>query len=251
MSDEVSASTEREGRGAERPLVSALIHVHNGARFLPDSIGSVFAQDYAPIELIVIENGSTDGSLEVARRLAPDADVSGHPQLPLADGRNQALSRASGEWISFLDADDSWPVGRTSALIEATGAAPGVKLVFGDLETFRCPLQGPAEHRKLPEPELKRALLPSSSMVHRDVFAATGPFDRDYGLAEWGEWLMRVRSHHFVERRIDEMTLRRRLHTQSLTFCNPHDHRDYARAMLKGLRERREAAAEAESERRR
>ena len=132
-----------------RPLVSAVMALQNGARFLDDSIGSILSQDYEPIELIVIESASSDGSFERARELAPRAGISSYPATEPGPARNLGLERASGELIAFCDADDVWVPGRITAMVDALRSSPEAGLVFGQLETFQCPQLSGDERARL------------------------------------------------------------------------------------------------------
>src|SRR5918992_3658533 len=89
-----------------RQLISVMIGVYNTERYLAEAIESVFAQTYRPLELIVVDDGSTDASGEVARSYADRLHY--HRQENAGNGaaRNRAVELASGELFAFLDADD-------------------------------------------------------------------------------------------------------------------------------------------------
>ena len=90
------------------PLVSVIIPVYNGQAYLRPTLKSVFAQDYRPLEVIAVDDGSIDRSAEIIRSF-PEVvylyqDNRGH-----AAARNAGISAANGEFLAFLDADDLWP----------------------------------------------------------------------------------------------------------------------------------------------
>jgi glycosyltransferase involved in cell wall biosynthesis len=218
--------------------------LQNGARFLGDSIGSILSQDYEPIELIVIESASSDGSFERARELAPRADISSYPATEPGPARNLGLERASGELIAFCDADDVWVPGRITAMVEALRSSPEAGLVFGQLETFKCPQLSEDERARLPAPGGPMAASISGTVMgRREIFDEAGPF-ADAGLAEFGEWLVRARHTSWTEIRIENLVLRRRLHTASFTFTNPQRHSEYLQAAEGAIRRRRASAAD-------
>ncbi len=107
-------------------LISIVMPCYNAAPYVEEAIGSVFRQSYPHVELIVVDDGSTDGSIEILQHLA-----AAHPDRisliyqnragPFV-ARNQALAHANGNYIAFLDADDTW---HTDAL----------RLLHGALET--------------------------------------------------------------------------------------------------------------------
>jgi glycosyltransferase involved in cell wall biosynthesis len=96
---------------ALRPLVSTIVPVHNGAATLARALESVLAQGDAPVELLVVDDGSTDASAAVAQRF-PEVRLLGQPQKGPAAARNAGIRAAAGELLAFNDADDSCPCPR-------------------------------------------------------------------------------------------------------------------------------------------
>lgn len=94
---------------ASEPLVSVIVPVYNVERYLEECVSSLVAQTYGNIEIILVDDGSTDGSDALCDRLAgtdPRIRVLHKPNGGLSDARNHGLREASGEWISFVDSDD-------------------------------------------------------------------------------------------------------------------------------------------------
>lgn len=99
-------------KSSESPLVSIIMPVYNSQQFLEESIRSVLAQAYTNWELLVVDNGSTDNSREIAREFA-EADprvrtLVKDDEQGVAPARRHAIDNAQGEWIAFLDSDDLW-----------------------------------------------------------------------------------------------------------------------------------------------
>lgn len=88
--------------------ISVIIPNHNYARYLDQAIESVLIQNYKNLELIVVNNGSTDDSLEVLEKYGDKILLINQPNLGQSGARNSGLSLATGELIAFLDADDFW-----------------------------------------------------------------------------------------------------------------------------------------------
>ncbi|MGY8681581.1 glycosyltransferase family A protein [Bradyrhizobium sp. UFLA05-153] len=120
------------------PKVSCIIIVYNGEQFLGEAIESVLAQSFADWELLIVDDGSTDSSREIARRFAqtyPDIIRS----LRHADGRNHGmsatrnlgLSHARGDYVAFLDADDVWLPNKLTAQVAILDARPSVGATYG------------------------------------------------------------------------------------------------------------------------
>jgi len=120
------------------PLVSVVAIFLNGERFLDEAIQSVIAQTYPHWELLLIDDGSTDGSSALARRWAEREphrvrylEHPGHRNHGMSASRNLGLHHARGEYLALLDADDVWLPGKLARQVEILEAHPGVGLLFG------------------------------------------------------------------------------------------------------------------------
>lgn len=127
-----------QGMATELPIVTALVPVYNGERFLAEALDSALAQTLPSIEIVVVDDGSTDTSGAIADRYA-----TAHPRrvrvihqanqgLPLA--RNAAIEAARGRYLALLDADDVWLPGHLAACVDVLERDPMVGLVHADAE---------------------------------------------------------------------------------------------------------------------
>lgn len=114
--------------------VSAIIPVFNRRDHLPRAIDSALAQTISVDEIIVVDDGSTDGSAEVASRFGGRVRVVRQPNSGVAGARHRGIQEARGEWIAFLDSDDEWLPDRNRELLKAAGRVPAdVAWIFGAL----------------------------------------------------------------------------------------------------------------------
>ena len=140
------------------PLVSVIIPAYNRDRYLAEAIESVLAQTYPAIELIVVDDGSSDRTAEVAQRYALTYHF--QPNGGISAARNAGIALATGEFLAFLDSDDIWMLDKLSKQMIPFGTDLDLEAVFGYAEQFyspelddtfrqriRCPEQPIAAHR--------------------------------------------------------------------------------------------------------
>lgn len=209
------------GPDRSTPLVSVVIPVFNGERFLAEAIKSALDQSYQPLELIVVDDGSRDTSAAIARGL-PGVRVIEQEHAGPGAARNRGIAASSGELLAFLDADDLLPGDKVERQASYLREHPTVGCVLGRQEVFSenegegpppCAIAPPMwRHPEL----LKRgSLQPLSLMARRSVFEVVGDFSMRFG--EDIDWLCRVWSAGIRVDTIDSVVVRRRVHEGNLT----------------------------------
>ena len=119
------------------PLVSIITPSYNQAKFLEQTIRSVLAQDYQPIEFIIIDGASTDGSLEIIRRFEDRLIFwISEPDQGQADAINKGFNQARGDIVAWLNSDDLYLPGAVSQAVDALQTEPELGMVFGDALTI-------------------------------------------------------------------------------------------------------------------
>ena len=128
--DAVSPGATEEARSASAPWVSVVIPAFNAERTLGPAIESAFAQTYPKVEIIVVDDGSTDGTPAVLERYGDR--IRGVRQKNQGEGaaRNCGIEKAQGSLIAFLDADDLWDAAKLSAQVAVLTSSPEIGLVF-------------------------------------------------------------------------------------------------------------------------
>ena len=109
---------------SDTQLATVLIGVYQGEKYLAEAIESALAQSYAPLEFIVVNDGSTDGTAEVAARYSDKIRIFEQPNGGLASALNRGISEARGEYYSILDADDIWQQEKIEKQISALMREP-------------------------------------------------------------------------------------------------------------------------------
>lgn len=185
----------------EEPLVSVVIPVFNRAHTLRRAIESVLTQDVASWELIVVDDGSTDGSPDIPDSFgdARIRSIRHEINRGAAAARNTGVEAARGRYIAFLDSDDEWLPGKLRAQIGVLEGGPDAPqaLCTGFLlhreETGRRMKRWPKPEGTWFETILDGCYVSPGStlMVRRDCFAAVGPLDETLPRLEDWDWLLR------------------------------------------------------------
>jgi hypothetical protein len=186
-------------------LVSVVIPCRNAAAWLSEAIESCVAQTWTNLELIVVDNLSSDATVEVARNFRhPSLAVLQCSRLGASAARNVGLEQASGEFIQFLDADDVLAPDKIRTQIERLAAAPGDSVASGAWGRFRCRVEDAAF---LPEPVwqdltpeqfliqswLGGGMMPNFAwLVPRAVIDRAGPWNEALSLNDDGEFFCRA-----------------------------------------------------------
>ena len=225
------------------PLISVIIGVYNARPYLGEAIESVLTQDYRPIELIVVDDGSDDGSGEVAQRFD---EVRYIRQENAGNGaaRNTGIAAASGAFLAFLDADDRFTPGKLTLQMNALAQDPDLDLVFGHVREFISP-ELDEETRSTIRPPASEPMpwtAPNLMLIRRASFDRVGPFSTSVRVGVTIDWFARASEAGLRYRILPETVLERRLHTQN-NFLRERDSRGQYLQVIKAAMDRRRAAA--------
>jgi glycosyltransferase involved in cell wall biosynthesis len=168
------------------PLVSIVTPSYNQAEFLEETIRSVLDQDYPALEYIVIDDGSTDGSVEIVRRYEDRLSAwEGQENAGQVAALNRGFARASGELLGYLNSDDTLLPGALATLVAELQGDPGLLLVYGDaLYTDEASRRtGYLPSREFDVVEMVRScdnhVVQPSTLWRREAWELFGPFDED------------------------------------------------------------------------
>jgi len=208
-------------------LVSVIIPVYNCERYLAEAIESVIIQNYRPIEIIVIDDGSTDGSADVAKKFGHAVRYYFQNHSNQAVARNQGINLAKGNFTAFLDADDIWIQNKLALQMAAFGKKSDLDMVFGLLKHFRSPELPETLKAEIHCPdELMPGYLASALITKRDVFSRAGLFETNWQVGEFIDWFLRARELGISVIMLPEVVMLRRLYktgdksAQGLYFSN-------------------------------
>lgn len=228
------------------PSVSVVIPCFNTERYIAATLRAVLAQAGAALEVIVVDDGSTDGSAALVEREFPQARLIRRTNAGVAAARNAGIAAATGDWVAFCDADDIWLPGKLAAQFEAMAAAPGCRMsytawhVWVSAEPEPDPallLQLAAERAGAkwmgatgwlyPELLLDCVVWTSTVLVQRSLLVEIGDFDTSLRIGEDYDLWLRASRLTRIERVARPLALYRQ-HPASITRSAP-------RANYKGL----------------
>lgn len=220
-------------------LVSCVIPVFNGDRFLAAAIDSVLGQTRQPVEVIVVDDGSTDGTPRVIAGYGSRIRSLRQENAGPAAARNAGLGLAQGTFIGFLDADDLWLPDKLARQLEELSQHPEAMICFGGMRNFREPeaAAGPVEEW------LGKPFSPCTMLVRRSLFDTIGNFDVRLRAAEDTEWFCRVMMAGIPYRVLQEDLVRRRQHDRNLTRMDPPSHAKLLGAIKMALDKRRSVSS--------
>ena len=225
-------------------LVSVMIGVYNCEDYLAEAIESVLAQTYSPIELIVVDDGSTDGTPQVAQSYGPRLRYAFQERGGMGAGRNHAVSLASGSYFAFLDADDRFRPTKIEKQLDAFASDPQLDVVFGRMTEFISPdLDRDAAARLRPPVADAPWPTPNLMLVRREAFERVGPFSTSLRVGIGVDWYARAIELGLKQEMIDDIVLERRLHTQNNGIREQASRSQYLHVLKASIDRRRANAA--------
>jgi glycosyltransferase involved in cell wall biosynthesis len=216
-------------------LVSVVMPVYNGERYLGEALASVRAQGHAAVEIVVVDDGSTDRSVAIAREAGPGVRLVPQPHGGLPTARSRGVQEARGAYVGFLDCDDVWTGDRLAVQLGILEGHPEVGIVLG--HTRRMWSASDSGETRMTEAEL--ALNLGAALIRRSVFDAVGLFDEAISHSHDWDWFMRAREQGIVLVVHDEVTSLYRRHGGNMTNQWAESMTSFAQMIQKSIARRR------------
>ena len=201
----------------DKPLVSVIVPVYNCERYLGFAIQSILEQDYHPFEIIVIDDGSTDDSSEIARSFK-EVHYIYQSNQGVAVARNVGIAVAQGEFIAFLDADDLWAPNKLSVQVDYLLKNPQIGYTLVKLRNFLEPgiswplwLGGRIQADEYP-------YSPCTLVARRSVFDEIGVFDPRFRISSDTDWFTRAKEAGISMVVLPDVLVQRRIHGSNLCY---------------------------------
>jgi glycosyltransferase involved in cell wall biosynthesis len=198
--------------------VSVVVPVFNGEPYLRDARASIERQRYPDIEVVVVDDGSTDGTAAIIDEPGFAARAIHQPNAGPAAARNRGIEASTGELVAFLDADDLWPDDKLATQVACLVREPDLDVVLGRIKYVA--LDGavvPALAFEDPVEKTLSSVHLGSAVFRRRAFERVGGFDEELRFSEDHDWFLCAREVALNMRILPEVTLVYRLHDQNMT----------------------------------
>lgn len=194
--------------------VSVLIPVYNTERYVAAAIDSVLAQTRPADEVIVVDDGSTDGTSEVLAGFGARISVLRQPQSGPGSALNRGIARATGDFLSFLDADDLWLPDKLRLQCDALLRDPSLDAVFGNVSQFVSPEL--EQDASAPPNSIQAGIGKGTMLIRRAAFERIGLFDPSLRVIDFPDWYARALALGLQTRVLPEVVMLRRRHSSNL-----------------------------------
>ncbi len=226
--------------------ISCIVPVYNGERYVKEALDSILAQTYRPLEIIVVDDSSTDGTAEVVAGYGDQVNYVRQPNSGPAGARNRGVSEAHGRFIAFLDADDLWHPGKLERQIARFQARPALDLCVTYVQNFWIPeLQEEAErfrNHRLAQPV--PGYVAQTLLARRALFESVGQFNTGLMHGDAKEWFLRAAEAGAVMEILSDVLVYRRLHRENFSRDVSRSLEDHLRIIKASLDRRRRGSVD-------
>jgi glycosyltransferase involved in cell wall biosynthesis len=222
-------------------FLSVIIPAHNRERYLGEAIRSALEQTRPPEEIVVVDDGSTDGTAEVAQSFGGSVRYFKQKKEGVSSARNHGVRVSRGDVLAFLDSDDLWVPQKLEWQLDYLKQHPSTDLLFGQMQSFLSPELDAVDQRLIDTTEMP-GVSAGCLLVSRKTFLKIGNFSLEEKKTEFIEWFSRAKDLGCTVHVLPELLLKRRVHASNTVMDRGEMNRHYAR-VLKSILDRRRAEA--------
>jgi glycosyltransferase involved in cell wall biosynthesis len=219
-------------------LVSVIIPVFNAERYVGEAIRSVLSQTYRAIELICVNDGSTDGSLSILQSFKTKIVlIDNEENCGTAESRNRGIHEARGEFLAFIDNDDIWESNKLEVQMDQFQNRHDLDVSLTYMQCFISPeiSEDIKDLRYCPADPLP-GYIPSTMVARRISFDKVGYFDSRWKNGESFAWIVRANEVGLKVEVIEDVLVRRRIHDNNKSVSGSSTSRsDYLRILRESV----------------
>lgn len=220
------------------PKISVIITVFNGEKYFRETLQSIVDQDYSNIEIIVIDDGSTDHTARLVKDFAAKINYEFQQNKGIAAGWNRGVEKAAGDYITFIDADDVWTKNKTRKQVEFLEANSKVDIIFGYAQEFLSPDISDNQHEKQEKSPIP-GVSAGTMMIKKEKFLEVGLFNTKWRKGIFSDWYLRATEAGLRIFMDQETVLRRRIHDTNHGILQRDKYVDYVRMLKESLDRKR------------
>lgn len=225
-------------------LVSIIMPAYNAGKYIIEAINSIFHQSYQPIEIIVVDDGSTDDTLEKLQSLQDKIKLITSTHHGAANARNIGIKQAQGDLIAFLDADDTIDKDKIKLQIDEFLSDPDLDICYTMFNNFLCPEASEELKKTRPQKEGPiKGCVCGTTMIKKSSFENVGYFDSSLKVGEFIDWFSKATELGFKIKFIEKDLYNRRSHAGNTTTTQRESFSDFAR-LLKAKLDRKKTNVE-------
>ena len=202
---------------AAHPTVSVIIPLYNAEAFLAQAIESVLGQTHPPQQVLVIDDGSTDQSAQIAQRYGAAVELVQQPNAGCAHARNRGVALATGDYLAFLDADDYWVSEKLALQLAVFAQNPALEAVLGQVKQT-CTITTAQPDAIGFGMDAQDGYNLNTLLIRLQAFHRIGGFDPTIPLTNAVEWLWRARRLGLVSQMLPDVLAWRRIHGENMSI---------------------------------
>ena len=202
----------------KEPLITCIVPAFNGDRYLRESVDSILAQTYRSFEIVVVDDGSTDGTRDAAQTYGEQVRYLYQPNAGPAAARNRGLLSARGSFVAFLDQDDVWHLEKLEQQLACFEVNPKLDVCVAHVRNFQDGV--PSEEEQALEPQRSPSLpgyVSGTLLARRELFRTVGGFNPELSYGDAQDWFLRAAEQGVVMMLLPQVLLFRRLHEANLS----------------------------------
>lgn len=217
-------------------LISVIIPVYNGEKYIAAALESIFNQTYQSFEVIVVDDGSSDQTQHVVEQFKAVRHCR-QANEGVSSALNKGIALAQGNFFAFLDADDVWSAHKLELQMQVFSAHEEMDIVFTHLQ-------------QMLSPELSQQVIGNfqtvqagyhrgTMLIKREAFFSVGRFDQQLKMGEFIDWYLKARALHLKVHMLPDILMQRRIHGTNMGIVQRNNRTDYLKAAKMHLASKR------------
>jgi glycosyltransferase involved in cell wall biosynthesis len=219
--------------------VSVIIPLYNQANYVEEALISIFNQTYKINQIIVVNDGSTDNGLEIINKFSDKIMIINKSNRGIQDTIYEGLKKTTGNFISFLDADDRWIKNKTEIQLELLSKNADIDMVFGNARRFNMGVENNIVKERIID------VMPGNTrvggMFRRSVFEKVSYKSESSDVHEFMDWLIRAKDANLKSLNHQHIVFERRIHDNNQGVINKETQRQQYFNTIKASLDRRRA----------